>query len=124
MTKLQARLSWLDNPMVTRVFQAIAAVSLLIGLTVGVQQARFTACLANYNEASNAATKQRTAAAEADRKALDDMIQAIADARSLPPTEAGNAVSKALTGYLQARAFADGQRSGSPMPGPPSQTCG
>ena len=115
---------WLESPVIYRVFQVIAVVSLVIGLSVGVKQYALTSCLADYNEASNKATAARTEAAAADRKALDDMVQAIVDARSLPQEQAQQAVQKALTGYLVARASADGQRKGSPLPGPPSQTCG
>lgn len=116
--------TWLESPITYRVFQLIAVISLLVGLAVGVNQYQLTSCLADYNEASNKATAARTDAAAADRKALDDMVQAIVDARALPSEEAQQAVQKALTGYLVARASADGQRKGSPLPAPPSQTCG
>lgn len=115
---------WLESPAIYRVFQFVAVASLLIGLSVGIRQYNLTGCLAQYNDATNKATAARTEAAAADRKALDDMVQAIVDARALSPEQAQAAVNKALTGYLVARASADGQRKGNPLPGPPSQTCG
>lgn len=122
MTQLQERTAWLDSPGVTRLLKVVAILSLLLAVGVGVQQARLTSCLAAYNEASNLSSRARTEAAEADRKAVDDMVKAIAEARRAP--DPAGAVDQALGGYLQARAFADGQRAGNPLPGPPSQTCG
>ena len=122
-TFARAARRWLDSPRTFRVFQMIAIASLLIGLSVGVKQYRLTTCLTAYNEATNKATAQRTEAAQADRRALDDMIKTIAGARGLPPSEAGKAVSNALDGYLAARAVADQQRKSNPLPPPPSQTC-
>ena len=114
--------TWLDSAAVTRVLKVIAIVSLLASLVVGYNQSRLTACLAAYNEASNKATAARTDAAQADREALDTMINAIAHAGSTPDPKA--TVNKALNDYLVSRARADGQRSGNPLPAPPSQTCG
>ncbi len=113
----------LESPAMNNVFRVVAIISLLIGLSVGARQYRLTSCLTAYNEASNRATEQRAEAAAADRKALDDMIGAIAGARFLPPGEAGPAVSKALDGYLAARAAADQQRKSNPLPAPPSERC-
>lgn len=118
MTELQKRTAWLDSPGATRVLKLVAIVSLLLGLAVGVQQAQLTACLAAYTEAANVSSKARTEAAEGDRKALDDMVKSIAGAKD------SATVKDALSTYLQARAFADGQRASNPLPGPPSQTCG
>lgn len=115
---------WLESPRTYRIFQAIAIASLLIGLSVGIKQYNLTACLTAYNEASNKATEQRSEAAAADRKALDDMIGTFAGARNLPPGEAGPAVVKALDDYIAARKAADEQRRSNPLPAPPSQTCG
>lgn len=114
----------LESPWVNNVFRIIAIVSLLIGLSVGARQYRLTNCLTAYNEATNKASAQRAEAATSDREALDAMIKAIADARYLPPGEAGKAVSDALDNYLAARAAGDKQRQSNPLPGPPSQTCG
>ncbi len=119
---LERTRNWLESPVTNRVFQIIAVVSLLIGLSVGVRQYQLTSCLATYNETTSQSTLLRSAAAEADRKAVDDMVRAIAEARRAPDPAA--AVDKALSGYLQARAFTDGQREGKPLPAPPSQTCG
>ncbi len=113
----------LDSPRTFRAFQVIAILSLVIGLSASVKQHQLTACLTAYNEATNRASAQRAEAAAGDRKALDDMIKAIADARYLPPAEAGKAVSGAMDGYLAARAAADARRQSNPLPGPPSQTC-
>lgn len=114
---------WLDSPRTFRVFQLIAIASLMIGLTVGVKQYNLTSCLTAYNEATNKASARRAEAATSDREALDAMIKAIADARYLPPGEAGKAVSDALDAYLESRAAGDAQRKSNPLPGPPSQTC-
>ncbi len=109
---------WMNNA-----FRVVAIISLVVGLSVGARQYRLTACLSSYIETSSRATAQRAEAGGADRKALDDMIKSIADARGLPPGEAGKAVSDALDDYLAARAAADGQRTSNPLPEPPSRAC-
>lgn len=114
---------WLESPWVNNTFRVIAIVSLVIGLSVSKRQYDLTQCQLAYNEATNKATSQRAEAAAADRKALDDMIGAIANARFLPPGEAGPAVSKALDGYIAARKAADQQRQSNPLPAPPSERC-
>ncbi len=114
---------WLESRWMNNTFRIVAILSLLVGLSVGKSQYDLTQCQLAYNDATNRATEQRAVAAAADRKALDDMIGAIANARFLPPGEAGPAVSKALDGYLAARAAADAQRTSNPLPAPPSQTC-
>ncbi len=113
----------LESPWMNNVFRVVAIVSLLVGLSVGARQYRLTSSMTANNVATNQASAQRAEPAGADRKALDDMIKAIADARFLPPAEAGPAVSKAMDGYLAARAAADQQRQSNPLPAPPSERC-
>ena len=125
MTEVAVRTkAWLDSERVTRIFQVIAVVSLLIGLGVGVQQARLTNCLAEYNEMSNANTQLRGQAAAEERSALDAWIAAVDDARRQPAAGARDALDRAFDSYREARARIEGKRSVAPIPGPPSQTCG
>lgn len=122
MTEVAAKAKkWLESPWMNTAFRVIAVVSLLLGFGVGIRQYELTECLAEYNEASNKATAARAEAAGSDRKALDDMVKAIADAY-----DSGDrtATRKALNDYLVSRARGDGQRQGNPLPAPPSQTCG
>lgn len=111
---------WLDSDRVTQGIKVIAVLSLLISLTVGVRQFVLTNCLAAYNEAVSVSTNARTSAAEADRQALDDMIKRVATARHSGDQKA---IDEAFSQYLQARAFANGQRASNPLPAPPSQMC-
>lgn len=113
----------LDSAAVTRAFKVIAICSLLLALFTGVKQYRLATCLAEYSDATNANSRARATATAQDRKAVDDVILAIADARSKPPAEAKAAVDKAFADYKAARAFADGARSVSPIPDPPSAHC-
>lgn len=116
--------SWLDNPSMDRVFKVIAVLSLMASLFVGVRQYSLTACLAEYNEASNANQQLRAAAAAEERDALDDLIAAIDEARSVPAVNARAALDIAFDDYRETRARIEGKREVSPIPGPPSQTCG
>jgi hypothetical protein len=115
--------SLLDSRTVTRAIQLIAIVSLALALFVGVKQYRLADCLARYNDDQAASSGQRLIAAEQDRKALDEMIGAIAGARSVPPEQAQTQVNGALDTYLAARRGADEQRRRNPPPPPPSQRC-
>lgn len=115
---------WLDSATATRIMKAIALISLLVGLGVAVKTQQLAQCQAAYAEASNAASRQRNEAAEADRKALDDMVYAIVSAGGRPPAEAGAVVGQALKSYLSARELADKRRAENPLPAPPSTTCG
>jgi hypothetical protein len=116
--------NWLDNPAMDRVFKVIALVSLLAALFVGVRQYELTACLAAYNEATNANTQLRAQAAQEERENLDAMISAIAEAPTLPAAARPAAFQNALSEYLRSRAYIDGKREVMPIPAPPSQTCG
>jgi hypothetical protein len=116
--------NWLDNPAMDRVFKVIALVSLLAALFVGVKQYELTACLADYNEASNANQQLRAGAAAEERSALDELISAIDEARSLPAGQGKAALDIAFDDYRETRARIEGKREVSPIPGPPSQTCG
>lgn len=116
--------TWLDNPTMDRVFKVIAVLSLLASLFVGVQQYRLTACLADYNEASNANQQVRAAAAAEEREAQDAWAKALAQAVEQPPAQARPAVIAAFRTYAEARARIEGKREVMPIPAPPSQTCG
>lgn len=116
--------SWLDSEGVTRLFKVIAIMSLLASLFVGVKQYELTACLAQYNEASNANQQLRAAAAAEEREALDGLISSIDDARSKSAADGRQALDRAFDDYRETRARIEGKREVAPIPGPPSQTCG
>ncbi len=116
-------LGWLDSKVVTRIIQVAAIISLLLALFVGLRQFQLADCLSrNVSESANASA-ERLKAAEQDRKALDDMIQAIAGARSASPAEAQAQVNGALDNYIASRKASDEQRRRNPPPPPPSQAC-
>ncbi len=116
--------SWLDAPMVTRAIQLAAIVSLVLALFVGLRQYQLADCLATYNDDNAKSSGQRLAAAEQDRKALDDMIGAVAAARSATSqADAQRQVSEAFDTYLKQRAEANEQRRRNPPPPPPSERC-
>lgn len=122
MTRATGRLvAFLDSPMVTRIVTAMVLVLTLSAIWLRAEQLDLTQCVAAYNDAANANSRARTAAAEYDRLALDEMIKGIAAARH---NKDQTAIDEALSQYLQKRAFANGQRESSPMPAPPSETCG
>ncbi len=114
----------LDAPAITRTIQIIAVLSLMLALYVGFRQYALADCLASYNDDQARSSGQRLIAAEQDRQALDDMIAAIAGARSATPAEAQAQVNGALDRYLAVRATSDEQRRKNPPPPPPSQRCG
>ncbi len=114
---------WFDSAAVTRATKIVAIASLVAALTVGLKQAQLTSCLAHWNDVNISIQQSRSAAAESDRKALDDMVSAIANSRDLPPSQVKSAVDQALLTYLKRRAYADGERAGNPLPDPPSATC-
>lgn len=99
-------------------------VSLAGGIWLGVEQRRLTNCVAAYSNAQNANTKFRAEAAAEERESLDTMISAIAEAQSVPANMRQAAVADAFQEYLRTRAYLDGKREVSPIPDPPSQTCG
>jgi hypothetical protein len=114
---------WLDSKAATRIIQVVAILSLFAALFVGVRQYSLADCLSqNLTDTSNASA-QRLQAAEQDRKALDNMIAAIAGARSASPAEAQAQVNGALDTYIEARRQSDEQRRRNPPPPPPSQAC-
>ncbi len=123
--KASAGRAWrlLDSQAVTRTIQLVAIASLLLALLVGLRQFQLADCLATYSDDNARSSAQRIAAAEQDRKALDEMIAQVAGARSAPPSEAGRQVSEAFDRYLQQRAEADAQRKRNPPPQPPSERC-
>lgn len=113
----------MDAPLVARTIQIIAVISLLLALYVGFRQYRLADCLAEYNDDSAQSSGQRLIAAEQDRQALDEMIDAIAGARSVSPEQAQRQVNAALDKYIAVRATSDEQRRKNPPPPPPSQRC-
>lgn len=116
--------SWLDAPMVTRMIQIVAIVSLGLALFVGLRQYQLADCLAQYNDDNAKSSGQRLEAAEQDRKALDDMMSEVAAARSAAsPAEAQRQVREAFDNYLKQRAEANEQRRRNPPPPPPSERC-
>lgn len=116
--------NWLDSESVTRLFKVIAIVSLMASLFVGVKQYELTACLATYNDSSNANQQLRAGAAKEERDALDQWIAAVDEARRLPAANARAALDIAFDDYREERARIDGKREVMPIPAPPSQTCG
>lgn len=106
----------LDSRRAFRLVQLMAAVALGLSLWIGVQQYRMTRCQAAYNEASATSTRARSAAAESDRQALDDLMRTVAE----QPRGAIQAVRE----YNAVRRMTDGQRAANPLPPPPSETCG
>jgi hypothetical protein len=115
--------TFLDGAGVTRFIKVIAVLSLMAALFTGTRQYQLSDCLARYSEASNISQRARAEATEQDRKALDAMIAAVANARQLPAAQARAVVDAAFADYGKARAFADGSRSVSPIPEPPSAKC-
>lgn len=114
---------WFDSPILTRVMQFVAIASLILAMFVGLRQFQLTNCLADWQDANVAIAQQRNAAAESDRKALDTLVSAIVNARSLPAAQARATVDNALDTYLRTRAYADGQRAASPLQSAPSVSC-
>lgn len=109
-------IAWLDSRAAIRIVQVMAAIALVLSAGVGVRQYQLTGCVARYNERSNESQRARAQAADADRKALDDMLQVVAD----NPRQSIVAIKH----YNEIRAQADAQRSSNPIPPPPSETCG
>lgn len=107
---------WLSSRMADALWKIMALVALLASLAIGARQFQMTACQARFNEASNASTRARAEAAEVDRRAVDDLMRSVA----ANPREALDAIGA----YNTSRAQADRQRSASPVPPPPSDTCG
>lgn len=120
---LNAVKDWLDRRAVSRFMNAVAAVSFILALFVGIHQYQLASCLATYSDQSSAATTQRAAANEATNEAIDAVITAIANARDLSPAQRDAAVGSAFGRYLTARAAADERRLKNPIPEPPSETC-
>jgi hypothetical protein len=113
---VRSAIVWLDSRAAVRIVQVMAVVALAVSVVVGVKQYQLTRCIARYNEQSNISQRVRAAANDADRQALDNLIKVIAD----NPDQAVGA----LRTYDAARTGADKQRANSPIPDPPSETCG
>ncbi|WP_433793929.1 hypothetical protein [Actinoplanes sp. CA-252034] len=116
MTAARAVAGWLASSQADITGKVMAGVALILSVFVAVQQYDMTACQARYNEASNASTRARAEAAEADRRAIDELLQVVAD----QPDSALGEVRR----YNTARAVADEQRRRNPVPASPAETCG
>ncbi len=106
----------LSSPAAELAVKLIAVLALMLSVFVGVQQVRFTRCLAEYNEANNRSQAARYAAAEQDRRAQDVLFRSIG--------EQPRAGIDALRTYNESREQADAARLANPLPAPPSQRCG
>jgi hypothetical protein len=109
-------LAWLDSRAASRVAQAVAAIALVLSVGVGVREYALTQCQARYAESSNTSQRARAQAADLDRRAQDQLFQAIAD----HPDQAIDS----LRAYNVSRAEADAQRARNPVPPAPSTSCG
>jgi hypothetical protein len=116
MTAARTVAGWLASRQADITGKIMAAVALVLSVFVAVQQYDMTACQARYNEASNTSTRARAEAAEADRRALDELLQVVAD----NPDAALNAIRR----YNMTRRAADEQRARNPVPPSPQETCG
>lgn len=116
-TRPSRLVAFLDSDPLTRGLKLI--VILIMGgmLWLTAQQRELAQCQINYAEKSARATEQRAQAAEEDRKTLDRMVDAVANATTRDAPKA------ALVGYLNSRAAADQKRANNPLPAPPSQFC-
>jgi hypothetical protein len=70
---------FLDSRSMTRTIQAVAIVSLLLAVAIGVKQLSLASCLSDYSNRSAVSTAARADAAAQDRKA--DEADRQADAR-------------------------------------------
>jgi hypothetical protein len=116
MTAARRIARWLTSTPVDIAWRLMAAVALVISVYVAIQQWDMTACQARYNEASNASTRARAEAAEADRRAIDELLRVVADQP--------DAALSAVRHYNQVRDQADEQRRLNPVPPSPQETCG
>lgn len=101
---------WID--LATRV---AAGLALLAGVFLGSWQYRQQQCFRDYANASAVATLARVEAAEADRRAQDQMFNAVARD---PRSSLGF-----IRAYNAARAAADAKRAENPPPPPPAARC-
>jgi hypothetical protein len=110
-------IAFLDSDPLSRAIK-LAVIVLLLGVVwLTSEQRQLAQCQINYAEKSARATEQRAQAAEEDRKTLDRMVDAVANATTRDAPKA------ALVSYLNSRAAADQKRADNPLPAPPSQFC-
>lgn len=89
------------------------------------EQRRLTECVAAYNDAANANQRLRADAATEERKLQADLFAAQNQALHVPDTAARLALlQRAFAEYEKGSAYSEGKRAGSPIPPPPSQSCG
>lgn len=117
MTWLKRIPTVMDSRPAWRAAQIVAFLSLFLSVAVGAKQYSLASCLADYNNQSAQASGQRLDAAEADRRALDEMLASVVNAKER------SAAGAALRAYVDARADADAKRARNPLPAPPSVSC-
>ncbi len=115
---------WLDGPTVTRVLKVIAAVSIVLSLTVGIRQYALADCLATYAEQTNESTTARAAIAADDREAQKEIFHEFAVALSGDPKLTRERIQVALARWEARTQAAERQRVDNPVPPPPSLYCG
>lgn len=81
------------------------------------EYAGYVDCQADWSQAYAASAGERGVAAEADRRAIDDMVAAVLTARTREQSRA------ALENYQRARVDADAQRAEHPPPALPDDVC-
>ncbi len=111
-----AVVNWLDSRQAARTVWIVAVLALGLCVWLGLKQFDLTRCQAAYAEASNASQRARAEAAEVDRRAQDQLFDAIAD----DP----RAAIVALRTYNAQREEADAKRAKNPIPPAPSTNCG
>lgn len=112
----RAAVDWLDSRQAARIVWVVAVLALGLCVWLGLEQNELTRCQAAYAEASNASQRARAEAAELDRRAQDQLFDAIADNP--------RAAIDSLRSYNATRAEADRRRAANPVPPAPSTNCG
>ncbi len=115
-----ARKTWWALDVAVKV---VAIVALLLSLFGLYRWNELGNCLASYNNQASASTGARIEAAERDRKALTDLVSAIANARGATREDAAARVNAAFDVYVRTLAESDRARKDNPPPAPPSQVC-
>lgn len=101
-----------------KVMLAASAVALVVSVLSGIRRELDADCQSRVNEHLILSQNARAAAAEQDRRAIDSLVNAVAEAQS-PAT-----IRQALDSYRKARTETDLDRARNPLPAPPSETCG
>ena len=117
-------IAWLDHPNTTRLFKALAIVSIIASLFVGYQQYQLSTCLAAYAEQTNESTAARAGIAADDREAQKEIFHEFAVALSGDPKLTRERIQIALARWEARTEAAEKQRAENPVPPPPSLYCG